>query len=247
VLAQGTTPPGTETEQQASTWVRGMFDRIAPRYDLLNHLLSFHIDRYWRARTVARVAEILARPNARVLDVCCGTGDLTLALQSRGRVFGSDFSHPMLVAARRKRCSVLFEADALQLPVADASLDLATIAFGFRNLTNYHSGLLELRRVLKPGGTLAILEFSTPPNRTIAGVYGFYSRRILPSIGGMISGSKDAYTYLPESVRKFPDADGLAEQMRDCGFVNVRFERMTGGIVALHLGDRHQLLDGDRR
>jgi demethylmenaquinone methyltransferase/2-methoxy-6-polyprenyl-1,4-benzoquinol methylase len=175
------------------------------------------------------------------LDACCGTGDLTLALESRGQaasVFGSDFCHPMLVAARLKRCPALFEADALQLPVADASLDLATIAFGFRNLTNYHSGLLELRRILKPGGTLAILEFSTPPNALLAGLYSFYSRAILPTIGGMISGSRDAYTYLPESVRKFPDAEGLANQIRDAGFVNVRFERMTAGIVALHLGER---------
>jgi demethylmenaquinone methyltransferase / 2-methoxy-6-polyprenyl-1,4-benzoquinol methylase len=238
LLARGTTPTGTETEQEASTWVRGMFGRIAPRYDLLNHLLSMNIDRYWRARTVARVAGILERPGAQALDVCCGTGDLTLALQSRGRVFGSDFSHPMLVAARRKRCPPLFEADALHLPIDEGSLDLATIAFGFRNLTNYRAGLAELRRVLKPGGTLAILEFSTPPNPLVAGVYGFYSRNILPTIGGMISGSKDAYVYLPESVRKFPNADGLAEQMRETGFVNVRFERMTAGIVALHLGER---------
>jgi len=238
---KGTTPAGAESEQQASAWVRGMFGRIAPRYDLLNHLLSMNIDRYWRARTVSRVSEILARPGARVLDVCCGTGDLALALERRGpsaRVFASDFSHPMLIAARRKRSPALFEADALQLPTADASFDLATIAFGFRNLTNYRGGLMELRRILKPGGTLAILEFSTPPNALLAGLYRFYSRAILPTVGGMISGSKDAYTYLPESVRKFPDAEGLANQMRDAGFVNVRFERLTAGIVALHLGER---------
>ena len=150
-----------------------MFGRIAPRYDLLNHLLSMNIDRFWRARTVARVAPILERPGAQVLDVCCGTGDLTLALESRGQsasVFGSDFCHPMLVAARRKHCPPLFEADALQLPVAEASFDLITIAFGFRNLTNYQAGLIELRRILKPGGTLAILEFSTPPNALLAAV-----------------------------------------------------------------------------
>ena len=242
MLAQGTTPAGAETEQQASAWVRGMFGRIAPRYDLLNHLLSMNIDRYWRARTVSSVAEILAAPGAQVLDVCCGTGDLTFALQSRSRsadVFGSDFCHPMLEMAKGKVAHAkLFEADALQLPLGDASLHLVSTAFGFRNLTNYHSGLLELRRVLKPGGTLAILEFSTPPNPLLASAYGFYSRAVLPAIGGMISGSKDAYTYLPESVRKFPDADGLADQMRDAGFVNVRFERLTFGIVALHLGDR---------
>ena len=187
---QGTAPAGTETEQQASTWVRGMFGRIAPRYDLLNHLLSLNIDRYWRARTVSRVAEILSRPGARALDVCCGTGDLTLALNSRSKsahIFGSDFCHPMLEKAKGKTANgIWFEADALRLPMADASLDLATIAFGFRNLTNYHSGLLELRRVLKPGGTLAILEFSTPPNRCIAGALRllFASDSAAPSAAG---------------------------------------------------------------
>jgi demethylmenaquinone methyltransferase/2-methoxy-6-polyprenyl-1,4-benzoquinol methylase len=241
LLVDGTTPAGAETEQQASAWVRGMFGRIAPRYDLLNHLLSMNIDRYWRARTVSRVAQILERRDAKVLDVCCGTGDLTLALKARGAasVFGSDFCHPMLEKATSKAAHGRWlEADALQLPIADSSLHLVTTAFGFRNLTSYGGGLIELRRILKPGGTLAILEFSTPPNALLDALYGYYSRAILPVIGGMISGSKDAYTYLPESVRKFPDADGLADQMREAGFVNVRFERMTFGIVALHLGDR---------
>jgi demethylmenaquinone methyltransferase/2-methoxy-6-polyprenyl-1,4-benzoquinol methylase len=241
-MSLGTTPAGAENERQASAWVRGMFGRIAPRYDLLNHLLSLNVDRYWRARTVSRLRPILSRPGARVLDVCCGTGDLTLALNARSRsahVFGSDFCHPMLEKANGKMAhGRWFEADALQLPMADGLFDLVTTAFGFRNLTHYRAGLIELRRILKPGGTLAILEFSTPPNALLASAYGFYSRAILPAIGGMISGSKDAYTYLPESVRKFPDADGLAEQMRDAGFGNVRFERMTAGIVALHLGDR---------
>jgi demethylmenaquinone methyltransferase / 2-methoxy-6-polyprenyl-1,4-benzoquinol methylase len=188
-----------------------MFGRIAPRYDLLNHLLSLNIDRYWRTRTVSHLAPILAAPGARVLDVACGTGDLAVALQSRSQsrgIFGTDFCHPMLLAAKGKLAnSRLFEADALQLPLAAASFDLLTIAFGFRNLTNYREGLLELRRVLKPGGTLAILEFSTPPNPFLARAYGFYSRAILPAVGGMISGSREAYTYLPESVRKFPDAE----------------------------------------
>jgi len=225
-----------------------MFGRIAPRYDLLNHLLSLNIDRYWRARTVSRVARILTRPGARVLDVACGTGDLTAALHrrsERARVFGSDFCHPMLVTAKSKLAhgQRLFEADALQLPLAAGSFDLVTIAFGFRNLSNYREGLTELRRVLKPGGTLAILEFSTPSNPLITQAYRFYSRAVLPAVGGLISGSREAYTYLPESVRKFPDAQGLADQMRDAGFENVRFERMTAGIVALHtgeaLGQRH--------
>lgn len=238
----GTTPEGTETAQQASAWVRAMFGRIAPRYDLLNHLLSLNIDRYWRARTVSRLAPILARPGARILDVCCGTGDLALVLKAHSQsahVFGTDFCHPMLQMARGKTANgeSLFEADALQLPIAGGAFDLVTIAFGFRNLTNYREGLAELRRILKPGGTLAILEFSTPPNPLVARAYGLYSRTVLPAVGGLISGSKDAYTYLPESVRKFPDAHGLAEQMRDAGFSNVHFERMTAGIVSLHLGE----------
>ena len=220
-----------------------MFGRIAPRYDLLNHLLSLNIDRYWRKRAVAKVASALTKPQARVLDLCCGTGDLLLALESRaGRpAFGSDFCHPMLVTAAAKArqrglASKLFEADAMQLPLADASLDLITIAFGFRNLANYRRGLAEFRRVLKPGGMLAILEFSQPGNPAFAALYGFYSRNILPAIGGVLSGSREAYTYLPESVRKFPSAEELAEEMRIIGFRDTRFEPMTGGIVALHWG-----------
>lgn len=230
---QGTTP--------GAAWVRDMFGRIAPRYDLLNHLLSMNIDKHWRSRTVALVGDILRKPGARVLDLCCGTGDLMNALKSRaaGKTFGSDFCHPMLVEAARKGLGgALFEADAMQLPIADASLDLATMAFGFRNLASYQRGLEELLRVLKPGGMAAILEFSTPPNAMLAKMYGFYSRSILPAVGGMISGSREAYTYLPESVRKFPGAPELADQMRTTGFANVRFERMTAGIVALHLGER---------
>ena len=242
---QGTTPAGIKDPQQAAAWVRGMFGRIAPRYDLLNHLLSLNIDRHWRARTVRSVAGFLANPNARVLDVACGTGDLMLALEAAGqaRILGSDFCHPMLAAAgakakRRGSRASLFEADALQLPLAGASLDAVTIAFGFRNLANYEQALGELLRILKPGGCLAILEFSTPPNRLLAQLYDFYSRAILPVVGGWISGSREAYSYLPESVRKFPSADELADQMRGAGFTNVRFHRMTAGIVALHLGER---------
>jgi demethylmenaquinone methyltransferase/2-methoxy-6-polyprenyl-1,4-benzoquinol methylase len=238
----GTTPIGAASEREAAQWVRGMFGRVAPRYDLANHLLSFSIDRYWRARTVKRAREILIRPDSKVLDLCCGTGDLLLALGAGGRpVLGGDFCHPMLVAAKRKiaarrAAASVFESDALQLPLRDASLDLLTVAFGFRNLANYEAGLFEMRRVLKPGGMAAILEFSTPPNRAFAVLYNFYSRRILPMIGGLISGSRDAYTYLPESVRKFPRASELADMMRRAGFAEVEFEYLTGGIVALHLG-----------
>jgi demethylmenaquinone methyltransferase/2-methoxy-6-polyprenyl-1,4-benzoquinol methylase len=248
----GSTPLGARSDQdavsgerEAARWVRAMFGRVAHRYDLANHLLSCNIDRYWRAHTVRRTREILLRREARVLDICCGTGDLVLALakvatQGR-RVLGSDFCHPMLVAAhakiaRRRAPAVLFESDALTLPLRDASLDLLTVAFGFRNLANYEAGLVEMRRVLAPGGMAAILEFSQPPNPIFAALYNFYARRILPWIGGLISGSRDAYTYLPESVRKFPSAPELAAMMQRAGFADVSFEYLTGGIVALHIG-----------
>ncbi len=234
----GTTPRGAASEQEAARWVRGMFGRIAGRYDLLNHLLSFNLDRRWRARTVNRVSEILARPDARALDLCCGTGDVLFSIEARQecKAFGSDFCHPMLVEAKRKVASPLFESDALNLPLRNESLDLITIAFGFRNLANYRRGLEELLRVLKPGGTVAILEFSQPTNRPFAALYGFFSTRVLPKIGGLISGSSDAYSYLPESIRKFPTAEQLAQEMRATGFRSVEFERMTAGAVALHLG-----------
>jgi demethylmenaquinone methyltransferase/2-methoxy-6-polyprenyl-1,4-benzoquinol methylase len=223
----------------SAAWVRAMFSRVAPRYDLLNHLLSFNQDRRWRARTVARLEAVLHRPGARVLDLCCGTGDLLLALQAgcRGVVLGLDFSRAMLSGARRKdpRC-VLVEADALRIPIADAALDLITIAFGFRNLADYRAGLKEMRRVLRPGGTLAILEFSRPPNPLWAALYGFYSRRVLPLLGGVLSGDPSAYRYLPASVRRFPSPEELADEMVRAGFAEVGFELLSGGIVCLHVG-----------
>ncbi|MEJ7606041.1 MAG: class I SAM-dependent methyltransferase [Bryobacteraceae bacterium] len=151
-------------------------------------------------------------------------------------MLGSDFCHPMLIVAKRKSVAPFFEADALSLPLASASVDLITVAFGFRNLANYEAGLVELKRSLRPGGTLAILEFSQPPNPAFRSLYGFYSSQVLPRIGSLISGSKDAYTYLPESVRKFPDAEGLAAKMKNAGYRDVSFELFTFGIVALHLG-----------
>jgi demethylmenaquinone methyltransferase/2-methoxy-6-polyprenyl-1,4-benzoquinol methylase len=168
---------------------------------------------------------------------------LSLAKRRGATVFGSDFCHPMLIEASRKSAmrksfTPLFEADAMNLPLASASADVLTVAFGFRNLANYEKGLREMHRVLKPGGSAAILEFSTPPNRAFRGFYDFYSLRVLPRIGAMLSGegAADAYRYLPESVRRFPDANTLAGMMTSCGFRNVRFHRMTFGIVALHIG-----------
>lgn len=235
---RGTTPAGTATETEAALWVRAMFTRVARRYDIANHVLSFNLDRYWRATTAKRLQDIVRRPGARVLDLCCGTGDLllTLARVGRARIVGADFCHPMLAAARKKGARALVEADALRLPLRDACMDLVTVAFGFRNLANYDRGLAEMQRVLKRGGVAAILEFSQPTNAAFAAAYGFYSRRILPLIGGALSGSREAYRYLPESVQKFPPAEQLCEQMLRAGFQHVTFERMTGGIVTLHIG-----------
>lgn len=240
----GTRPEGLEGDREISRWVRRMFDGVAPQYDLLNHLLSFQTDRYWRWRTVRRLRPVLAQPRVRAADLCCGSGDLLIALQRRNpgvTVFGSDFSHQMLRACRAKLStgrlrSQLFESDAMELPLAAGSLDLVTVSFGFRNLVNYRAGLREMLRVLRPGGTAAILEFSTPPNALFGAFYRFYSTRVLPRIGAMISRVPEAYTYLPESVRKFPAAPELAEAMRAAGFADVEFTHMTFGIVALHIG-----------
>ena len=234
---KGTTPPGAATEEQAARYVRGMFDQVAPRYDLVNHILSFQVDKYWRWRTVARVQPILDRADALVLDLACGTGDLTLALTraGRARVIGSDFCHPMLTGAAAKKARLLFEADALTLPVASESVDLVTCAFGFRNFVNYRRGMVEILRVLKPGGTVAVLELSTPPNAMFRTAYRIYSNLVMSRVGAMISGSKEAYTYLPESIRKFPVAEILAEEFREAGFAEVEYELLTFGIVALHI------------
>jgi demethylmenaquinone methyltransferase/2-methoxy-6-polyprenyl-1,4-benzoquinol methylase len=241
--ATGTTPPGTSNEQEAARWVERMFASIAPRYDFVNHLLSLNIDRRWRRRLMGRLSPILEKPNAKIVDLCCGTGDVLLDLQTQAvvPVLGADFCHPMLVAAQVKASQKgfkarLFEADALALPVADHVFDAISIAFGFRNLANYEAGLRELHRVLKPGGMLAILEFSHPQGPIMKTAYGFYSRVVLPVIGSLISGAPGAYAYLPESIRKFPRAPELRSMMNNAGFVETRFELLTGGIAALHTG-----------
>jgi demethylmenaquinone methyltransferase / 2-methoxy-6-polyprenyl-1,4-benzoquinol methylase len=241
--AFGTTPPGTSNEQEAARWVERMFASIAPRYDFVNHLLSFNIDRLWRKRLMKGLSPILKKSDATILDLCCGTGDVLLDLQTQAvlPVLGADFCHPMLVAAQTKAAQKgskarLFEADALALPMADRVLDAISIAFGFRNLANYDAGLRELHRVLKPGGMLAILEFSHPPGPLMKMAYGFYSRAVLPVIGSLVSGAPGAYAYLPESIRKFPRAPQLQSMMNSAGFAETRFELLTGGIAALHTG-----------
>jgi demethylmenaquinone methyltransferase/2-methoxy-6-polyprenyl-1,4-benzoquinol methylase len=240
----GSAPTGAGGPDQAAQWVRRMFGRIAPRYDLLNHLLSFGMDASWRRRTARRVRPWLGRPGARVLDLCCGTGDLLRALLREARragaagfLAGCDFCHPMLLLARRKLpWACLIEADALRLPLPAASLDLLAVAFGFRNLADYRAGLAEMRRVLRRGGAAAILEFSQPGGRLLGPLYRWYAARVLPRIGGWISGHPEAYRYLPESVHRFPTPEELARWMREEGFSRVTFERMSGGVVCLHLG-----------
>ncbi len=250
----GTRPEGARDDAEASRQVREMFSRIAPRYDLLNHLLSFSIDKRWRRRTAERFRHILRRPDSRVLDLCCGTGDLTLALdqvsvegcpgpQAARRIVGSDFTLPMLELAmektRRARQRALFlDADSLALPFADGSFDLVTAAFGFRNLANYAHGLREFARVLRPHGELGILEFCEPRRGLVAPIYRFYFKNILPRIGGAISGSSAAYAYLPGSVTKFPQPEELAAWIERAGFTGVHFELWTFGIVALHTARR---------
>jgi demethylmenaquinone methyltransferase/2-methoxy-6-polyprenyl-1,4-benzoquinol methylase len=250
---KGTRPEGAVTEADASKKVREMFTQIAPRYDLLNHLLSLQLDRLWRARTARHLQPILDRPDALVLDLCCGTGDLAFALARAGkaRIVGADFAHPMLVRAREKSAALapppnhdspapmpFLEADALRLPFAGASFDLVTSAFGFRNLANYQAGLREIQRVLKPGGTVAILEFTEPPDGLLGDFYRWYFCKVLPRIGGLISGDRSAYTYLPKSVARFFRPPELAALMSAAGYQSVDYRAWTLGTVALHTGLR---------
>ena len=223
-----------------------MFAGIAARYDLLNHLLSGSTDKRWRRLVARRLQGALKGENARALDVACGTGDLSLALARAAhsaRIIGLDFCRPMLEIAARKRapCSntpAYIEADALRLPFADESFDAVSIAFGLRNLASVEGGLKELRRVLKPGGRAAVLEFSTPVVPGFRTLFQFYFKRVLPRIGGLISGSRGAYEYLPDSVSRFPNQNELARLMRGVGFEEIEYQNLTGGIAALHLGTR---------
>jgi demethylmenaquinone methyltransferase / 2-methoxy-6-polyprenyl-1,4-benzoquinol methylase len=247
-LPTGTKPEGATSEQEASRKVREMFTRIAPRYDLLNHLLSAQMDKRWRARTSRELRPILDRADAIALDLCCGTGDLAFALarDAKARIVGADFSHAMLLRANEKnalqrtekRYIPFLEADALRLPFADGSFDLVTDAFGFRNLANYEAGLREIFRILKPGGTLGILEFTEPAPGIVGQLYRLYCQKILPKIGGFISGDAAAYAYLPKSVARFFRPDELASLMRQVGYSPVRYHLMTLDSVALHLAVR---------
>ena len=223
--------------------VREMFSGIAGKYDLLNHVLSINIDKRWRRVVREKLGEILDDAQAVVLDVACGTGDLSLELKSNGRagVVGTDFCHPMLAIARKKTADAsqvvpYVEGDAMRLPFSDATFDAVTIAFGLRNLSNFKDGLTEMGRILRPGGKLAVLEFSSPVFPGFRGLFNFYFTKILPRIGGIVSGSHGAYEYLPDSVSKFPDQKKLAELMESTGYECVEYVNLTGGVAAIHTG-----------
>jgi demethylmenaquinone methyltransferase/2-methoxy-6-polyprenyl-1,4-benzoquinol methylase len=263
---KGTCPEGAVTEADASKKVREMFTDIAPRYDLLNHLLSLQLDRLWRARAAKHLRPVFpgleisvaehkpgyVRREISVLDLCCGTGDLAIALNRRyrARVLGVDFAHSMLVRATKKSARLhspdlvqlrpirYIEADALRLPFRDGAFDLVTTAFGFRNLANYEAGLEEIQRVLKPGGTVAILEFTEPPVGRLGDFYRWYLCHVLPKIGGLISGDQAAYKYLPKSVARFFRPPELAALMTAVGYDCVDYRVWSFGTVALHTGLR---------
>jgi demethylmenaquinone methyltransferase/2-methoxy-6-polyprenyl-1,4-benzoquinol methylase len=241
----GAAPAGARDEAQAAAQVRDMFSSIAPRYDLLNHVLSMNVDRLWWNRTARIFSHILRNPQASVLDLCCGTGDMTFALYRRAgtpkpQMTGADFSAAMLERARAKGAGKPIEwveADALHMPFGNEQFDLVTSAFGFRNLANYDAGLREIYRVLRPNGEIGILDFSEPKG-SFGHLYRFYFKNILPKIGTMISGVQGPYAYLPASVERFPEPDEMLERMRAAGFRDASWTRYTFGIAGLWRGKK---------
>jgi demethylmenaquinone methyltransferase / 2-methoxy-6-polyprenyl-1,4-benzoquinol methylase len=239
----GAAPAGARDRESAAAAVRDMFTSIAPRYDLLNHVLSFNIDRLWWWRTARKFDALLKRPEARVLDLCCGTGDMTFALRRRAgsasaQILGADFSHAMLQrAAVKGRGTTLrwIEADALRLPFPDGHFNLVTSAFGFRNLVDYDAGLREIARVLAPGGECAILDFGEPAG-LIGHGYRIYFKKVLPAIGTLISGVRGPYAYLPASVERFPSPDEMQGRMHQAGFREVSWTPYTFGVAGLYRG-----------
>ncbi len=241
--ASGARPEGTQTEIDAAANVQRMFDTIAPTYDRANHLLSFGLDRLWWLRAARALRARLREPQARILDLCCGTGDMTAALlrhrpADAEPILGGDFAPEMLARARQKHAKAnarFISADALHLTLAPDSLDLVTFAFGFRNLANYADGLAEVHRVLAPGGEIAILECNQPGGLTGV-LYSLYFKRILPVLGGLISGSPAAYRYLPASVERFPRPPRMLSLMQQAGFHNARWTGYTFGTAGLYRG-----------
>jgi demethylmenaquinone methyltransferase/2-methoxy-6-polyprenyl-1,4-benzoquinol methylase len=248
--ATGAKPAGAEDEASAAQAVRQMFDSIAPRYDLLNHVLSANVDRLWWRRTARRFRAVLAKPDAAILDICCGTGDMTMALlkrrpQEARPILAADFARGMLSRAARKfdarkpgaPSAVPIEADALHLPLRSGSLDLIVTAFGFRNLANYEAGLREFNRVLKPGGQLGILDFSEPGD-LVGKAYAVYFRRVLPAIGRLVCGKDGPYNYLPTSVGNFPPPAEMLDLMRATGYAECAWQPYTFGIAGLYTAKR---------
>jgi len=258
-LVTGAAPQGATDATSAAHAVRDMFTSIAPRYDLLNHVLSFNIDRVWWRRAARTFREILSRPEVRVLDLCCGTGDMTFALRRQAgksspqsspntlpQLLGADFSHAMLQRALSKSSSNStnakpmprwIEADALNLPFPSQHFDLVTSAFGFRNLADYDAGLREIVRVLRPGGECGILDFGEPKGM-MGQLYRIYFKQILPRVGTMISGVRGPYAYLPASVERFPLPEEMLTRMRQAGFTEATWTPYTFGIAGLYRGKK---------
>ncbi len=254
----GAAPAGADDPDAAARAVREMFASIAPRYDLLNHVLSCNVDRLWWRRTARTFAPILAQADARVLDLCCGTGDMTFALRKQAgdstaqgstpQICGADFSHAMLQRARMKSLDKIsqdgnspvphwIEADALRLPFPDRHFALVTSAFGFRNLADYDAGLREIARVLRPGGECGILDFGEPKG-VIGHFYRFYFKQILPRVGTLLSGVRGPYAYLPNSVERFPEPQEMLARMRAAGFRQASWTPYTFGIAGLYRGKK---------
>jgi demethylmenaquinone methyltransferase/2-methoxy-6-polyprenyl-1,4-benzoquinol methylase len=248
----GAAPEGASDQPSAARAVREMFTSIAPRYDLLNHVLSFNVDRMWWRRTARTFHHILSRPDARILDLCCGTGDMTFALRRevgasspeiRGpQILGADFSHAMLQRAAAKSGQRQnesgpgwIEADALKLPFPSQHFDLVTSAFGFRNLADYDAGLREIGRVLRPGGECGILDFGEPKG-VMGALYRIYFKQVLPRVGTLISGVRGPYAYLPASVERFPEPQEMLGRMRKAGFAEATWAPYTFGIAGLYRG-----------
>ena len=243
----GAAPEGARDQDSAARAVREMFTSIAPRYDLLNHVLSFNVDRLWWRRTARAFRHILTRPGARILDLCCGTGDLTFALRrpagTLSLILGADFSHAMLQRAAAKSAVASqngptpnwIEADALNLPFPSGHFDLVTSAFGFRNLADYDAGLREMARVLGPGGECGILDFGEPKG-AMGALYRIYFKQVLPRVGTVISGVRGPYAYLPASVERFPPPDEMLARMKSAGFAEASWTPYTFGIAGLYRG-----------
>jgi len=246
----GAAPDGSGDPRSAARAVQQMFTSIAPRYDLLNHVLSCNIDRVWWQRTARAFRHILTRPDARILDLCCGTGDMTFALRRQAgraapKILGADFSHAMLQRAAAKSSPGVqnesglcwIEADALSLPFPSGHFDLVTSAFGFRNLADYDAGLREIVRVLGPDGECGILDFGEPKG-AVGALYRIYFKQVLPRVGTLISGVRGPYAYLPASVERFPPPEEMLQRMKRAGLTEATWTPYTFGIAGLFRGKK---------